>query len=359
MGLFNLFKKGGKQLPPIPNTENKSVKVELGPNFGRVVVDKNERSTEYIPEEGLTIFLWSQNGKEIKKDSEYPRYLTTNYGIGSASKFHKEVIEAGYLEKPTFLACLNKYKVNELKEIAKEWNIPVKGIKKDIILELNDSASDNQKQSIVANSKIYGLSPKGSEYLNAHQEYVIIHQHQTWNITKQVYDACEKKMPSASMGEIFLEAALIQAKTNLKENLRMNSVLFEYKTVYEVCKTFNLPGGNKYLVGYAYSQLNWVCLFDYYYQMLKSKVYSKKELLEEYQDNLFFTPHIIGLMHDIVSFCGDTDFEELKNLNFAWKICTIDMFYQILNEIQNNAIFDSDKWNDILNRRVKECIKRI
>lgn len=67
MGLFNLFKKSGKQLPPIPNTENKSVKVELGPNFGRVVVDKSERSTEYIPEEGLTIFLWSQNGKEIKK----------------------------------------------------------------------------------------------------------------------------------------------------------------------------------------------------------------------------------------------------------------------------------------------------
>lgn len=109
------------------------------------------------------------------------------------------------------------------------------------------------------------------------------------------------------------------------------------------------------MIGYAYSQLNWVCSFDYYYLMLKSK----KELLGEYQDNLFFTPHTIGLMHDIVFSCEDADFEELKKLNFTWKICTIDMFYQILNEIQNDAIFDSDKWNDILNRRVKECIKRI
>ena len=162
MGLFDLFKKSGKQLPPIPSAENKSIKVKLGPNFGRVEVDKSERSTGYIPEETLTIFLWSQNGKEIKKDSEYPRYLTTNYGIGSASKFHKEVIEAGYLEKPTFLVCLNKYKVNELKEMAKEWNISVKGLKKDIISELNDAASDNQKQSIIASSKIYGLSLKAN-----------------------------------------------------------------------------------------------------------------------------------------------------------------------------------------------------
>lgn len=106
-----------------------------------------------------TIFLDWAKDKKIYPDSKYPKYFLTDLALESPSKFHREMIEIGFLRPLNLEESLKTLKAIELKAILKNYDIKPSG-QKAVLVEKVLTSTD-----YTLDLDIFTLTDLGNNYI--------------------------------------------------------------------------------------------------------------------------------------------------------------------------------------------------
>lgn len=131
----------------------------------------------------------SQDGACIKKSNDdYARYFIYDFHVNNPIKFHKQVIQNGFLEEAEPDVALRKMHVPQLKEILNAHGISDKGKKEELIARIIESVD-------IHNLKLESYfvpSQKGWEHL---KKYEYIFSLKQYGISYEQYEKAKSKMP--------------------------------------------------------------------------------------------------------------------------------------------------------------------
>lgn len=131
MGLFDLIKKictAKKQEEKVSVTFSETIKTpQYEPSKdNKVPLDNNYAIAAFIK-------ISLKGAKVGRNNDDYPRYFNYEYGVNEPIKYHRNVIEQGYLIRGGAEYALRHYKVEQLKEILNKNSLLSKGKKDDLI----------------------------------------------------------------------------------------------------------------------------------------------------------------------------------------------------------------------------------
>lgn len=346
MGIFNLFKK--KQIKKYIEHEDNH-----DPNQ-----DGGRLNNAEIPAESIAIFIWSQDGNAIKQNDQYVKYLTYEFNIVNPMKFHQLMIDDGYLQKADIYRTLNTFFVPELKEMCIELNIPKNGRKAEIIERIVTNASESFKDNVINSKLLYVLSPKGKAFVEKNYQYIYLHKHGSWCIPVEEFKIKEQENPNIHYKEIIFKILNDRLNANICNALQNNQAITEYFSIYQFLKEEN-QSYTKYLANYIYSTFNSNWFIHTAISELEYSNKTKQEIIQEYLPSQIITKNNMNLLTDLVNNLDSNTLNDIPNLKFRYPIVPPKMFSQILYEIKENVLFDSQSWNDLYNNRVIEIIKSL
>lgn len=349
MGLFDIFKKKEKihnDLPPIPKVENLNKENEAK--------NKNEN----IPIETLVVFLWASDGQPVKGKDDYVGYLKYQYNITNPSAFHKRMITEGYLQKADIETTLKSFLVPTLKEYCERFELKKTGKKADIIKRLIQETPINFQNKLIEETGLYSLSLKGKAIIDKNYQFVYLHKHSRWCISPDDYKKESRKNPGLAYPEIIRNIFFKRINQSISDNLSENNVIPEYFSLYELYKDQG-ENGSRYLANYLYSYLNCAYQLSRAHDDLLYKWKTKREIIEDFEENSVIYPEIIKDLNELVSIASEESFSDIDQLQFKYIIFSKKDYMQLLYEISTYDVFDSKKWNDFYNQRCINFIKRM
>lgn len=152
-------------------------------SFGKLsIYDSN--ATEKNNEQ-KAIFLSKTSRKAMplyNSDDKYPSTLRFWYDIKNIRQLHVQLINEGYYRESTIKEILDAKTIPEIKELANKYNILAKGNKKDIINQVVEGLNNEQKNSIVSQTRLYSISDKGNDYIERYKDFLILAENYTWDI---------------------------------------------------------------------------------------------------------------------------------------------------------------------------------
>lgn len=182
MGLLNFFKRKYK------TNSNLDLKID---NYSNDDINMSQKSTEYIKYkeiETIAIFLnWAKNGHSIYTKDSYPSYMKHKLNITNPVLFHRDMVNSGYLEKPTIYSLFFYFKVSELKEILTENNLPKTGNKDILIERILNNVPNEYISKVHSNYTGYVLSSKGDKFIKDNINFIEMHKNSNWMISLDEY----------------------------------------------------------------------------------------------------------------------------------------------------------------------------
>lgn len=349
MGLFDIFKKKEKihnDLPPIPTTENLNKE------------NKVKNKSENIPIEALVVFLWASDGQPVKGKDDYVGYLKYQYNIVNPSAFHKRMIAEGYLQRADIEVTLKSFLVPELKNFCDKFGLKKTGKKADIIKRLIQETPTDFQNKLIQEAGLYSLSLKGKAIVEKNYQFVYLHQHSSWSIYPDDYKKEAKKSLGLPYQEIIRNIFFKRINAHISEYLDENNIIVEYLHLYELYKDQG-ENGSRYLANYLYSYLNCAYQLSRAHDDLLYKWKTKREIIEDFEENSVIYPGIIKDLNELVSIASEESFSDIDQLQFKYIIFSKKDYMQLLYEISTYDVFDSKKWNDFYNQRCINFIKRM
>ena len=194
MGLFDLFKKKQPQTASVTQATNKKQ-----PQAVSVTVTMNEKphydpwkNTNQPRNDNYAIAAFvsmSEKGASVGKSNDnYPRYFSYTYKVFDPVKYHKKVIEDGYLTEAPPEYSLKKMKVDQLKAILADAGLSDKG-KKDILIS---RIVESVPLSPLNLETYYLPSEKGLEHL---KKFDYVFSLSNYDISWEAYDDFAKNRP--------------------------------------------------------------------------------------------------------------------------------------------------------------------
>lgn len=149
-----------------------------------------------IPE----ILMLSLNPQKNSGDLSFPGYWEYQYEV-NAPKLFKSLVSKGYYVKQTSIEnTLNRKKVDELRALLKEFNLPSTGTKAVLIERLLKESTEKQLASIDLIEE-YVLSEIGQDIVNSHEHIAFFHRN-AMDISPQQAHDFKVQNPNASPIEI-------------------------------------------------------------------------------------------------------------------------------------------------------------
>lgn len=282
-----------------------------------------------------TIFLWSLGKKAnpIKKRDEYAQYLFYEFKIQNAAKYHKSMVEEGYLEPASTEEMLDTLKVPELKEIAKEYGLPTAGKKANIIATIIDGVPQEAFKSLFPVT-LYVLSDAGRDFLAEHEDYITLWQHRGWQISSDEYDTAKK--PGEGVYDTCLRI--------LKKRAAINDPPYEQRVafynVYTILKEMDRQQeALYYLLRCLYSDVN--SLTSGHLRSYRQGYISKKDFLKNAAEEIYFAPGLLKDIGDLEEYYVDTLIELVYSDNNTLQLCPKILFQEIVQAIINGD-FDEE-----------------
>lgn len=135
----------------------------------------------------------------IKAQGAYQGYLLYECGIRDCPAYHRSLVDEGLLAESSVADIVKAQKAADLKPILAEIGQPVSGKKDALVDRLLENADETFIRSKFP-TRTFAISEKGQEFLNEHSAYVKLHQHLSWGISWQEFDA--NKRPGYSDNDI-------------------------------------------------------------------------------------------------------------------------------------------------------------
>ncbi len=301
--------------------------------------DDTQRNT-IPPNYAQTIFLWYTGRKPtaVLKRDQYPSYLFYDCKIQNASKYHKEMIQDGYLEPAPIADCLTTLKLPELKEILQNNGLNTTGKKADLITRIIDNVPEKTLSALFPEKK-YILSDKGKAFIEENNDYIKLREHPNWQISAAEYDAAKGSNNRfydvcwgifnrrIAQGDLFSHRnTYYNMYTLLKEEGKTQSALEMLLRVlyYDV---------NSLSCGYTYSFLQ--------------KNMTKKEFVDRAAESLYFAPAVIKDIGDLEEYFSDEMVNRLYSHKEAIQPCSEKLFSEIVHAILDGS-FDEGYYKERL-----------
>ena len=151
----------------------------------RVITFDERKAISYPSSTGLYVaedllLEYCSYGTYPKPKNGYPGFWWFEYGIRDVGNALKSLLDRGYIQYDSAENTIKRLTVAELKAIAEEHDIPVKG-KKDDILKTVLSALPSEEIEKYAINRKYRLTEKGAAELqeNAYIPYMHKHKNKT------------------------------------------------------------------------------------------------------------------------------------------------------------------------------------
>ncbi len=280
-------------------------------------------SSEYAQ----TVFLWCVGRKAtpVMKRDEYPKYLFYDCNIQNSPKYHLEMIKSGYLVPSPMAENLASLKLSELKEILQNNGLSTSGKKADLIKSIIESVPAQALTSLFPEEK-YVLSDLGKAFLDAHDDYIKLKEHQNWQISIAEYDAAKgnnKSFYDVCWGIL---------------NRRLTGIdnLTDHRNIYYSMFTLLKEEGDKknalaMLLRVLYYDVN--SLSSGYLNSYLQGYIKKKEFLDKAAQEVCFAPAIIKEIGDLEEYFS----EEMINRLYAQKAviqpCSKNLFSEMIHAI--------------------------
>lgn len=180
MGLFDLFKKKQPQTVSVTITTNEETHYDPWKNTNQ------PRNDNYA----IAAFIsMSEKGAPVgDSNDDYARYFSYTYKVFDPVKYHKKVIEDGYLTEAPPEYSLKKFKIDQLKVILVEAGLSDKG-KKDVLIS---RIVENIPLSPLNLKQCYLPSEKGLEHL---KKFGYVFSLGDYAISWEEYDTFAKDRP--------------------------------------------------------------------------------------------------------------------------------------------------------------------
>lgn len=275
-----------------------------------------------------------KDASKIKKDDDYQRYLLYECGIEKPSNYHRNLIKQGYLEDASLEDKIKKLKVTELKNILSEHSLKVSGKKADLIKRVFEIEDKDTLIKYVPD-KEYSISEKGKDFLSENIDYIKIHKHKNWQIDWYDYDKRKKK------GNSFYEIVLniFSERISTSHNFGRSEYYSMHELFLEVGKR---EEALEKLLMVLYNDLSGVDGIEQY-KMYKRGIYSKKDILEYFDINIFIAPAIVTAIKKHADIYSE---EIINHIYEVYKlpinICNKSLFIEIVSSITNNTFDESE-----------------
>lgn len=293
MGFFDIFKMNKSNIKTNKKTIAKTTHQDLTNN--------SNYST--------AVFLNAYKKSAILQDKDYYRYIYTECGISKPSKFHKKLIDQGYL------------------------------VSDDNIL--------------------FHLSNKGKQYLKENEECTLVHKyHSKWDINWQCYIDNKNRLPFKSsfydvMWSIFQE----------RQTEKHNTDAITYRHMYELLNIEKkYSEALKMLLKYYYLMFNNIDYYKFYleykngnYQeMFRAGLMTKKDVLS-FGFNI--SKYDIKALDKLSCYLTDELIKSVYNefVFYPLKICSEKDFTNYLKQIINNE-FIYEKVYEELNKKWQKLL---
>lgn len=309
-------------------------------SYGGAQITSNRTATN---DYARTIFLWAVGRKPtpIKKRDEYPRYLFDDCNIQNAPKFHKEMIEQGYLATPSPADTLSSFKVTELKEILKENGLPSTG-KKDALVQSILENVPNEKLVRLVPSNQYVLSEFGKQYVDAHDDYIKLHNHRAWDISAAEYDAEKAATPNMRFNDICWR--IFNRRITQTQEIREHRNIY-----YNMFLLTKEEGKNKT----ALDMLLRVLYIDVsgatnsYVDLVKRGWMTKQDFSKEVESSIFFAPSMIKDIGNLEEEFSNDMLERICTWRLPINLCPNNLYADIVFSIFRGD-FDEVKYKHYL-----------
>lgn len=306
---------------------------------------------EYQGDYAKTIFLWSQRkAGTIQRANKYPQYIIYECGIADPFGYHKKLLDEGYFEKSKIQDMLASLKASELKEILKEIQLPTSGKKEALI----DRIPNNLDIKIVQRyfpEESYSLSKMGKDFLAAHQDYVLLHTHKTWQINWQEYDS-KHKLGSTfydTVWGIFNERLLIETF-----NYGRNVYLSMSQLLEEEGKTVQALEMLLMVLYIDVSGSDIVKRIPIY----RSGMFTKKELLESFDVDIMLAPGIVDAIASYKDLYSEKMIDRIYKHELPLQICSKKQFSSMIHSIIDGT-FDAEQEIKKLQIEYNKFIKKL
>ena len=342
MGFFsNMFKKKENTQPaPTINITVKAGVVTNDPDIPPLQGDYAK-----------TVFLWAHSKASPIKDSDsYARYFLYECGIRNATKYHRELIAAGYFEEASAEQALNALKVTDLKEILTTIGESTSGKKDALIWRIVNNAD----ASVIARycpEKLYVLSEMGQVFLREHDDYVMIHKHKNWGIDWKEYDM--HKVPGRSYYDT-MWAIFNEQLANNPRDFGRSQYLFMYQLLSEERKR---EQALQLLLRVLYIDLSGVEGMQWY-DMYRQGFYKEKEVRECFSIAIMLAPGILNPIKDFKDIYSDAIIDHIYEQKLPVQICEKKLFLTIVHSVLDDT-YDQEATEEKLKRAYYKYLREV
>lgn len=308
---------------------------------------------KYTKKQVIALFLNSINYPcKIKENDEYPRYMTYDFNILDIQKFHREMLEAGYLRPVDFEDIVCEYKASELKDIAQKYNIKFNKCKKDRLIEnIVNNLPNEIKREIANNSEFYVLSDKAIEYLKEYKHLIKYYKcrNDLSGFTCDKYMKFANQFPKYySENDVFWGALNNQLIKYYKEH----SFGLLRNTYFSMGKFMLSENKNTYALNYFLITM-WI---DMNQPDLQKGIVEKSDFI--YIDKDPIARGIVEYIYKYKEYFADSMVDDIyKNKFMPFVIIDKKDFKNMINEIFTSSIFDEEKYNDMSYHNAKQKFK--
>lgn len=333
MGFFsNLFKKKDDPQP--------GIKVSFVEKTG--ITPNDPDIPPFQGDYAKTIFLWAHSKASPIKDSDsYAGYFLYECGIRNAAKYHHELIAAGYFEEASIQQNLNGLKVTELKEILVELGQSTTG-KKDALIERIANNADGMLIARYCPEKQYVLSSLGQAFLEAHNDYVMVHKHKSWGVDWKEYDA--HKVAGRSYYDT-MWAIFNEQLANGAQDCGRAQYLYMYQLLNEEGKR---ERALQMLLRVLYIDLSGVEGMQWY-DMYRRGFYKEKEVRECFSISVTLAPGILNPIKNFEDIYNDQLVDRLYEQKLPVQICDKKLFLAIVHSVLDGT-YDQEATEEKLKR---------
>lgn len=273
---------------------------------------------------------------------EYSCHVT-NPGI-----LDKYLYDNGYYRKPTVEESFTFFTIPRLKEMLKQYNLKVSGNKPDLIKRLVENAPEDFIKDVHSKCDMYFLSEKGMKHYQENIDLELFHKN-NYYITIEEYAKYRYKDGKIRDFYEICHSVLKNRLTTLekKKDCMYVSTLYNFS---DVCSHLNKYEDSLYaLLLQLYYEINALTDLSGAFDDYMIECFGIDKYCNDIRNSYIF--HIDKLTHisrlyDYFSYsmvCEIYDKNEIPYL-----LISKQQFYNMINDIHNNAYFDSAPYYDII-----------
>lgn len=327
----------------------------------KITMNENYNKLHSIPkpnnifnnELSKAIFLYSQNKRKVRENHEYQQYLYYRYGIGNPKQYHIDMINKGYFELLSTQDVLSSLKVNKLKEILGNYDLEIKGRKKDLIQRILNNINEEELKRILPKDEIYCLSRKGLDYIELYNDYIQLHKHLNWQIDFYEYDEERSKFQNDIDFYVIAEN-ILKRKLENSNIIRIRSISNELYQLYREQEKYDQAV--YYLLLSFYFDLNGMDN----YQFIKFSM-DKKELIKETDWlKLIFSSGILELLYDLKEYYNENILDEIyDNYKLPINCCSKETLKQLMKDLYKEKRINKTFYRNLLKENYISFVQSI